>query len=494
MSSIETGTEKGMDFSTFHNTIDGKLTNTTQTRHGINPSTGEANPPVPLSTITELDEAVTAAKKAQKSWSRTTITERRTIFNAFADAVQGYKNEFINLLIQEQGKANFLAQDEFARTVAMIRQTAELSLTEEVVEETDTMIARVRYVPIGVGCGLVPWNYPLLIAVGKLAPALWAGNAIIIKPSPDTPYCGLKVVELGNRFFPPGVLQSISGGHELGPMCTEHPGIDKIAFTGSIETGKKVMESCAKTLKRVTLELGGNDSCIICEDVDVANVAPQIAHFAFINSGQICMNIKRIYVHADVYDQFLSALVSHVSDLKVGSGADPANFVGPLQNKTQLEKVQSFYDDIEKNGLKAALGGSNDSIKTNDTLNKGYFALPTIIDNPPENERIVHLEPFGPIVPVLKWSGSDEEIVDRVNDTLTGLGSSVWSQDTTRAEKMARELQAGSVWVNSHFYLSARVPFGGFKNSGIGVEWGLPGLKHWCNVQSVWLPKEKAKI
>lgn len=158
----------------------------------------------------------------------------------------------------------------------MIRQTAELELTEEVVETTDTMVARVRYVPIGVGCGLVPWNYPLLLAVGKLAPALWAGNAIIIKPSPDTPYCGLKVVELGNRFFPKGVLQALSGGHELGPMCTTHPGIDKIAFTGSIETGKKVMESCAGTLKRVTLELGGNDSCIICEDIDVENVAPQV--------------------------------------------------------------------------------------------------------------------------------------------------------------------------------------------------------------------------
>ncbi|KAG4026678.1 hypothetical protein MFRU_038g00820 [Monilinia fructicola] len=483
-----------MDFLTFHNTIDGKLTNTTQTRHSINPSTGQPNPPVPLTTNIELDEAVAAAKKAQKTWSRTSLTERRTIFNAFADALESYKSEFVDLLIAEQGKANFLAQDEFARSVAMIRQTAELTLTEEVVEETDIMVARVRYVPIGVGCGLVPWNYPLLLATGKLAPALWAGNAMIIKPSPDTPYCGLKLVELGNKFFPPGVLQSLSGGHELGPMCTAHPGIDKIAFTGSIETGKRVMESCAGTLKRVTLELGGNDSCIVCEDVDIENVVPQIAQLAFINSGQICMNIKRIYVHADIYDQFLSGLVSYVSNLKVGGGADPTNFVGPLQNKAQLEKVQGFYDDIEKNGLKVALGGSNESIQKNDKLNKGYFALPTIIDNPPDSERIVQLEPFGPIVPVLKWTGSDEEIVDRVNDGLTGLGSSVWSKDITRAEKMARELQAGSVWVNTHFHLSAKVPFGGFKNSGIGRVWGLLGLKHWCNSQSVWLPKEKAKI
>ncbi|QSZ31221.1 hypothetical protein DSL72_000784 [Monilinia vaccinii-corymbosi] len=483
-----------MDFQTFYNTIDGKLTNTAQTRHSVNPTTGEPNPPVPLSTITELDEAVAAAKKAQKAWSRTSITERRAIFHAFADALESFKSEFVNLLIAEQGKANFLAQDEFARSLATVRQTTELELTEEVVDETDTMIASVRYVPIGVSCGLVPWNYPILLTVGKLAPALWAGNAIIIKPSPDAPYCALKIVELGNKFFPPGVLQSLSGGPDLGPMCTAHPGIGKIAFTGGTETGKKIMESCARTLKRVTLELGGNDSCIICEDVDVANVAPQIAQLAFINSGQICMAIKRIYVHADIYDKFLSALVSHASTLKVGSGADPTNYVGPIQNQAQLDIVQSFYDDIKKNGLKVALGGSNESIKKNDTLNKGYFALPTIIDNPPDSERIVQLEPFGPIVPVLKWSGSDEEIVERVNDTLSGLGSSVWSKDITRAENMARELQAGSVWVNTHFYLNPKVPFGGFKNSGLGVEWGLRGLQEWCNPQSIWLPKEAVKI
>ncbi|ATZ47067.1 hypothetical protein BCIN_02g03910 [Botrytis cinerea B05.10] len=487
-------TDNRMDFVTFQNTIDGKLCKTTQNRHGINPATGEPNPAVPLSTITELDEAVRAAKTAQKSWARTSITERRAITLAFADAFESYESEFVDLVIMEQGKAKFLAHDEFARGLAMIRETTELLLTEEVVAETDTMVASVRYVPIGVTCGIVPWNYPILLAMGKLVPSVWAGNAIIIKPSPDTPYCGLKIVELANKFFPPGIVQALSGGHEFGPMCTIHPGIDKIAFTGSIATGKKVMESCSKTLKRVTLELGGNDSCIVCEDVDIASVVPQVAHLALMNSGQICMDIKRLYVHADIYDEFMSALVAYIPKLKVGPGADPTSWVGPLQSKAQMDTVQTFYDDIVKNGLKVALGGSNDGIKANETLSKGYFVQPTIIDNPPDTERIVQLEPFGPIFPVLKWSGSDEAIVDRVNDTNTGLGSSVWSKDVTRAEKMARELQAGSVWVNAHFYLSAKVPFGGFKNSGIGMTWGLVGLKHWCNTQSVWLPKAKAKI
>ncbi|PQE21776.1 aldehyde dehydrogenase protein [Rutstroemia sp. NJR-2017a BBW] len=479
-----------MDFSTFHNVIDGKLTSTPKTRHSIDPATEEPNPEVPLSTQEDLDKAVLAAKKAQKSWQHTTIAERHKLFTQYADALESYRKEFIDLLISEQGKAQFLADDEVSRAVAMIRDTSTLELNEETVHETDAMVATVRYVPIGVCAALVPWNYPILLAMAKISAGLWTGNAVIVKPSPDTPYCGLKLVELGMQFFPPGVLQAVSGGHELGPMCTAHPGIDKISFTGSIATGKKVMESCSKTLKRVTLELGGNDAVIICEDVDVDTVAPQISTLSFINSGQICMAIKRIYVHEAIYDRFLSAMVSHAKNLGVGSGKDPKTFVGPLQNATQFEKVKSYQEDIEKNGLHAVLGGSSNAL-LKESLPKGYFITPTIIDNPADTERIVREEPFGPIVPLMKWSGSDDAIVERANDTLTGLGASVWSADVVRAEKMARQLQAGSVWVNAHFYLSAKVPFGGHKNSGIGMEFGLVGLKHWCNPQSLWTPKAK---
>jgi acyl-CoA reductase-like NAD-dependent aldehyde dehydrogenase len=202
------------------------------------------------------------------------------------------------------------------------------------------------------------------------------------------------------------------------------------------------------------------------------------------------MAIKRIYVHESIYDRFLSAMVSHAKNLGVGPGKDSKTFVGPVQNATQYERVQSFQEDIEKNGLHAVLGGSNNAL-LKESLPKGYFITPTIIDNPADTERIVHEEPFGPIVPLLKWSGSDDAIVERANDSLTGLGASVWSADAARAEKMARQLQAGSVWVNTHFYLSPKVPFGGHKNSGIGMEWGLVGLKSWCNPQSLWTPKSK---
>lgn len=252
------------------------MTTTAETRHGVNPATGEANPPVPLSTQKDLDDAVAAAKKAQKAWAKTTFEERRTKLHAYLDAFETYRDDFVKLLITEQGKAYILAQDEFDRTVTMIRDTPKLQLVEEVVDDDGNRSATLRYIPIGVTCGLVPWNYPLLLAWGKIAPAVYAGNAIIIKPSPDTPYGGLKLVELALQFFPPGVVQVLSGGHDLGPMCTAHPGIDKISFTGSSATGRLVMESCSKTLKRVTLELGGNDAAIICEDVDIEKVVPQV--------------------------------------------------------------------------------------------------------------------------------------------------------------------------------------------------------------------------
>ncbi len=253
------------------------MTSTKETRHSFNPATGEPNQEVPVSTQEDLDNAVAAARQAFKRWSKTTFEERREKLHAYADTLETYRDEFVNLVIKEQGKAYGLAQDEFNRTMRMIRTTPNLKLEEEVVEDGEQSTATVRYVPLGVTCGLVPWNYPLLLAWGKIAPALYTGNTIIVKPSPDTPYCGLKLVELAMQFFPPGVVQGLSGGHNLGPMCTAHPDIDKISFTGSIAIGKKVMESCSKTLKRVTLELGGNDAAIVCEDVDFDKVIPAVS-------------------------------------------------------------------------------------------------------------------------------------------------------------------------------------------------------------------------
>ncbi|MCJ1244657.1 hypothetical protein MMC30_001856 [Trapelia coarctata] len=477
---------------TFHNIINGQLTYTKETRHSLNPATAEPNPESPVTTQQDLDNAVAAAKKALKSWSQTTYEDRRQRLHAYADAFESYREDFVKLIIAEQGKAHSVAQDEFDRTLKMIRVTPTLELKEELVEDTEEKTATVRYVPIGVTCGLVPWNYPVLLAWVKIAPALYAGNTFILKPSPDTPYCGLKLVELAQQFFPPGVLQALAGGHELGPMFTVHPGIEKVSFTGSIETGKRVMESCAKTLKRVTLELGGNDAAIICEDVDIDQVAPAITTLALLNSGQICMDIKRVYIHEKIYDRFLAAMVAYSANFKVGPSTDPTNFIGPLQNATQYEKVQSFFSSIGTEGLKIAVGPSNPSSNGKaEGYGNGYFITPTIIDNPPDNARIVVEEPFGPIFPTMKWS-DEEDVIARANDSKNGLGASVWSADTERAERMARRLEAGSVWVNMHFEVQPNVPYGGHKWSGLGMEWGLVGLKGWCNTQAVWVPKKKA--
>ncbi|MCJ1368759.1 hypothetical protein MMC16_007905 [Acarospora aff. strigata] len=478
---VNSNTDK-LDFTIFYNVINGKLTRTSKTRHNINPATTEPNAEVPVSTLEDVDNAVSAARVAFKSWFKVPVEKRREAIIAFADAVAGCKEDLARLLTMEQGKPLAQSDQEVDMAVMWLKAITDLKLPEEIIEDTEDRQIINRYTPLGVACGIVPWNYPVLLACGKIAPALYTGNAIIIKPSPFTPYCDLKLGEIGRRFFPPGVLQVLSGGDDLGPMLTAHPGIDKVSFTGSSVTGKKVMESCSKTLKRVTLELGGNDAAIVCEDVDIEKVIPKITLLSFLCSSQICMMIKRLYVHESIYPQFLSAMVEHTKTLKVGPGLEPDVFFGPVQNSMQYEKMKTLFSDIGKEGWKPAIGG------TLPDSGKGYFITPTIIDNPPEDSRIVTEEPFGPILPVLKWN-DEVDVIERANDTKMGLGASVWSADFERANRMAKQLEAGSVWVNSHFDVAPGVPFGGHKWSGMGTEWGVNGLKAYCNSQSLWLKK-----
>jgi len=314
----------------------------------------------------------------------------------------------------------------------------------------------------------------------------FAGHLFVIHEanyhSPFTPYCGIKLVELAQKFFPPGVVQVLSGDDNLGPWLTAHADIDKISFTGSTATGKKVMESASKTLKRVTLELGGKDPAIVCKSVNIAEVAPKIATLAFLNSGQICIALKRIYIHESIYDEFRDAIVAYTKTLKVGDGTEEGVFLGPIQNAMQYERVQGFFDDVEKQGQKVAVGG-----KVPDSA--GYFINPTIIDNPAEDSRIVVEEPFGPILPIMKWS-DEEEVIQRANNTKMGLGASVWSSDLDEAARIARRIDAGSVWVNAHLEVDPKFAFGGHKESGLGSEWGVAGMKAFCNIQTLYIKKK----
>ncbi|RFU30131.1 hypothetical protein B7463_g6193, partial [Scytalidium lignicola] len=451
-----------ISFDKFQNVINGKLVPTSQTRHGINPATKKANPEVPVSTPKDVDDAVAAAKAAFKTWSRTSIQERQEKLLAYAEALKEHASDFAKLLTIEQGKPLKFAAGELADAYRWITGIAKMNVLEEVIEDTEDRTVISRHTPLGVVVGIVPWNFPIQLASGKIAPALLTGNCIIIKPSPFTPYCGLKLAELAQKFFPPGVVQALSGDDNLGPWLTAHPGVDKISFTGSTATGKRVMESASKTLKRITLELGGNDPAIICKSVNIEEMAPKVALSALFNSGQVCIAIKRIYIHKDIYDKFRDAMVEFIKTIRVGDGLDEGSFLGPVQNSMQYTRVQGFFDEIEKEGQKVAVGG-----KVADS--NGYFITPTIIDNPKDNSRLVVEEPFGPILPLLPWSDEDE-VIDRANNTRMGLGASVWSNDLDEASRIARRLEAGTVWVNAHLELAPEFPFGGHKESDAAFE------------------------
>jgi acyl-CoA reductase-like NAD-dependent aldehyde dehydrogenase len=482
---------KPLDFQSFPgNIINGQITSTSSTRSGINPTTSEKLWPVPVTSKEDLDTAVVHARKAFKTWSQTTYKERGTLLSRYADAIEAQHEELERLNTLETGKAISLSRAEVAKTVDYLRNFATMELADELIEDTEERSITSTFVPLGIVGALIPWNWPALLGLSKVGIALMTGNVAIAKPSPLAPYTILKLAELASPIFPPGVFQALSGGDELGPWMTEHPDIDMITFTGSTATGKRVAASCSKTLKRTILELGGNDAAIVCDDVDMATALPKIAGGAFVQSGQICMNIKRIYIHDRIYDQFRDAMVGMVKDhFPVGDPLDENVFFGPLQSQAQFDSVKKFYDEAEEQGLRHALRGGPLEGQDTAATKGGYFLTPTIIDDPPRDSRVVTEEPFGPIVPLLRWSNEDE-VVAEVNDSNLGLGASVWSKDLARAERMARRLEAGSVWVNSHFDVAANVPTGGFKESGIGRENGIEGFKNYTNSRSLWVWKK----
>lgn len=466
----------------FSNIVDGKPRGGKEKHQGTNPATGEKLWDVPIANQQDVDDAVVAAQKAFEKWSQVPIEKRKELIGKLKDHFAAHSDDMTALLCQETGKPKYIAEFETKGVAGFFDHHLNLTLPEER-EEDDEKVMLTRYTPLGVVGAICPWNFPIVLSLGKIIPALLTGNTIIVKPSPFTPYTTLKVVELAQDIFEPGIVQVVGGDDKLGPMLTAHPGIAKISFTGSIATGKKIMAACAPTLKRVTLELGGNDASIVLPDVDIKKTAPELVMGAFQNSGQVCVATKRIYIHEDIYDDMLKEMVEFTKTMKVGS-PDSGAMLGPIQNKMQFDKVTDFFKDTKANGYKFAVGADEVA------QGKGFFVQPTIIDNPPNDSRIIQEEPFGPIVPTQPWS-DEEEVIKRANNSLAGLGACVWGKDVERAERIGKRLQAGSVFVNSWEKPTPQAIFGGHKESGIGGEWGKEGLKAYCNPHVLHTYKSK---
>lgn len=467
-----------MDFTgDFTMTIDGRAARAPETLGVINPATGEAFAEIPDMSREQLDETVAAARAAFGRWKGIAIAERKALVRALGDLLAAHIDDFARLLTLEQGKPLADARQEIGACVYWLQETSADPLDPEILSNTQERRVELRHVPIGVVAAIVPWNFPMGLAMWKIAPALLAGNTVILKPSPFTPLTSLKFAELAREVLPPGVLNCVSGGDRLGPWITEHPGIDKISFTGSTATGKAVMRSAAGNLKRVTLELGGNDPAIVLPDADPEALAPRLFWAAFANAGQLCIASKRIYVHESIYDRFAAAMVAYAKTVTVGDGMRDGVQIGPIQNRPQYARICALLADARSSGTHFLLGGD-----VPDT--KGYFVPIAIADRPDDASPIVAEEAFGPVVPLLSYSDVDD-VVARANDTPFGLAASVWGADVDAAQAVADRIEAGTVWINTVHELGPDQPFGGHKQSGLGAENGREGLREFTNPQVV---------
>ncbi|CAM4035832.1 aldehyde dehydrogenase family protein [Ectopseudomonas alcaliphila] len=467
----------------YYLSIAGKLVSTDAHFDVFNPATGQVFAKAPSGSPEQLEAAITAAKGAFKTWSVLSYEQRQSYLDAYADALQEHRDELARLLTLEQGKPlTTMAEPEVDQAISWIRQIAARRIPVEIVEENDNHIVELHHTPLGVVGAITPWNFPVLLALWKVAPALITGNTMVIKPSPFTPLTTLRFGQIAQSVLPAGVLSVVSGGNELGPQMTAHPDIAKISFTGSTETGKHVIRSAAGTVKRLTMEMGGNDAAIVMPDADWQAIIPQLYWGAIGNSGQWCVGIKRLYVHSSYRAEFVAAFVEYAQQQVMGDGLDPAVTVGPVQNKMQYDKVRSFLDDIKANGYKVALGGEIDESRP------GYFIPVTVVDNPPESSMIVQQEQFGPIVPIIAYDDVDD-VVARANDSPFGLGGSVWGRDTQAAVAVANRLETGMVWVNEIHTQGIDIPFGGHKQSGIGTEHGHEGRLLFTNPKTVLIKK-----
>lgn len=441
-------------------------------REILDPATGEVVGHAPVHTVDDLERAVAIAKAAQPAWAALGHERRSELLMQAADAIDANAEALAQLLSREQGKPlnGPNARFEVGGASGWMRAAAATPLEAEVVFDDGQTHAELHYRPIGVVGAIGPWNWPQMITVWQIAPALRMGNTVVVKPSEYTPLSVLALVSVINDVLPEGVLTIVTGGRDVGAALSSHPEVGKVMFTGSTATGKAIIRSSADTVKRLTLELGGNDAGIVLPDVDAKAIAEGVFWGAFINTGQTCAALKRLYVHDGVYDEVVDALAEIARNVPMGVGLDEQNVLGPLQNKPQFDIVDRLVESARSAGARVVVGGDPDREQP------GYFYPTTLVADVPNDNPLVQQEQFGPALPIIRYHDVDEAVA-MANGVEVGLGASVWSSDRDRARDVAARIQSGTVWINSHGGVHPMVPFGGAKQSGYGLEFGVEGLK-----------------
>lgn len=463
----------------YHFTINGYGVSASNYSEVKNPATQEVVGAFPIATKANLDDAVKAAQTAFKSWSQVDDADRKGACHAIGKILEDNADELARLVTQEQGKPlnGIGSRFELSGAAGWSHYTAELDTPVKFLQDNEGGQVELHRKPVGVVGSITPWNWPLIIAIWHILPAIRSGCTVVLKPSPYTTLSTLRMVELVNKVLPKGVLNVVSGTNELGAWMSEHPGINKIVFTGSTPTGRKIMSSAGPTLKRLTLELGGNDAGIVLPDCDPKAIAEGLFWGAFINNGQTCAALKRLYVHKDIYEEVWTELAKFAANIPVGNGLDENNVLGPLANKMQYDIVVELVEDAKANGAEILLGGKP-------MEGPGYFYLPTLLCNVDQNSRIVKEEQFGPALPIMSFD-TIEGAIAMANADENGLGGSVWTNDKSKGLEIAKQFESGSVWLNAHGMLDPNVPFGGVKNSGFGVEFGEEGLLEYTTIQAI---------
>ncbi|MEI6002086.1 aldehyde dehydrogenase family protein [Paraburkholderia bengalensis] len=456
--------------------INGKLVDGDRTLEVKDPATRDTVAVVACASESQALAAVAAAKVAQPDWERLGWNARAQLLLAYADAIQQRAPELAEAMVREQGKPLAEAQGEVSYTEAFVRHFAGLTLPVEVIQNDDKGRIEVMRKALGVVVGISPWNFPALVPAAKLAPAILAGNTVVLKPAPTTPICALMLGEIAQSIFPAGVVNVVTDQNDLGSLLTSHPDVAKVTFTGSTATGRKIMANGSATLKRLTLELGGNDAAIVLDDVAVEAVADKIYQAAFYNAGQACLAIKRVYAHRAIYSTLCDAIAARASAAISGHGLEQSTQIGPIQNAAQFAKAKHYISAGEREGQIIAGGTVVEG--------KGFFVRPTVVRNIEDGSELVDQEQFSPVLPIIRIADAEDGLA-RANRSEYGLGGSVWSSDAARARSIAARLQSGTVWVNQHLSFGPNIPFAGAKQSGIGVEWTEHGLAEFTQLSVV---------